>query len=304
MTRSLPLLALLLLAFVACAPFDPRRSEAGNWLTVLSNVTPLGDTQFLPNHAYGSDPRQQLDVYVPRAASAAQPRPVVVFGYGGGLSDGNRDEYRFVGEAFASLGFVTVIYDYRLYPEVSFPTYLQDAALALRWARDNTPQYGGDPKRLILAGHSAGALIAAMLAVNPTYLNQVGMQPSDLSLVLCLSGAYDFYDPEQTLHSGFISDDIARVMLPATLETQPIRFVTGFEPPLLIVHGRQDSVLPVEQARGFVKTLRTRGSRVTYLEYDLDHASTVTTLAQPLRKLSSVYDDLKRELQSRGFLER
>ena len=273
---------------------------------MLSNVTPLGDTQYLPGNAYGANPRQKLDVYIPRVAAtqpAAQPRPVVVFGYGGGLTDGNRDEYRFVGEAFASLGFVTVVYDYRLHPEVSFPTYLQDAALALRWARDNASRFGGDAKRLVLAGHSAGAFIAAMLAVNPTYLNQVGMEPRDLALVLCLSGAYDFYNPSQLMHDGFISDDIARVMRPATFETQPIRFISGEEPPFLIVHGRQDSVLPVEQARGFVQRLRTTGQAVTYLEYDLDHASTVTTLAQPLRELSPLYSDLKRALQSRGLLE-
>ena len=293
----------LVVLLSACAPFDSRRSEAGNWLAVLSNVTPLGDTQYLPGHAYGANPRQKLDVYIPRSA-ASQPRPVVVFGYGGGLTDGNRDEYRFVGEAFASLGFVTVVYDYRLYPEVSFPTYLQDAALALRWARDNASRFGGDAKRLILAGHSGGAFIAAMLAVNPAYLNQVGMQPRELSLVLCLSGAYDFYDPSQPLHDGFISDDIARVMRPATVETQPIRFISGREPPFLILHGRQDSVLPVEQVRGFVRRLRTAGDAVTYLEYDLDHASTVTTLAQPLRGYSSVYSDLRRELQDFGLVKR
>ncbi len=134
-------------------------------------------------------------------------------------------------------------------------------------------------------------------------MSQVGLTPRDLSLVLCLSGAYDFYDPSQPLHDGFISDDIARVMRPATLETQPIRFISGNEPPFVIVHGRQDSVLPVEQARGFVERLRAVGSPVTYLEYDLDHASTVTTLAQPLRKLSPLYGDLKRALQSSGLLE-
>ncbi len=172
MLRITLITSALVIALSACAPFDSRRSEAGNWLAVLSNVTPLGDTQYLPGNAYGPNPRQQLDVYIPRAAAtqpATKPRPVVVFGYGGGLSDGNRDEYRFVGEAFASLGFVTVVYDYRLFPEVSFPTYLQDAVLALRWSRDNASRVGGDAKRLILAGHSAGAFIAAMLAVNPVY---------------------------------------------------------------------------------------------------------------------------------------
>jgi acetyl esterase/lipase len=288
---------------IACAPFDSRKTEAGNWLAVLSNATPLEDAYYLPGYAYGPHERQKLDVYVPRAASNGL-RPTVVFGYGGGFTDGNRDEYRFVGESFAGLGFVTVIYDYRLYPEVRFPSYLEDAALAVRWARDHAVQFGGDATRLILAGHSAGAFMAAMLGVNPVYLERVGLKPQDLSLVLCLSGAYSFYDANQTQHNGFISDDIAKVMLPATAETQPLGFITANLPRFLMVHGRQDAILPVPQARDFVNALRAAGDEVTYLEYDLDHASTVTTLARPLRPLSPVYNDLKRELQRLGLVAR
>jgi acetyl esterase/lipase len=297
-----PLAAVCLLFFAACAPLDPGRSEAGNWLTVLSNVTGTSDTVRLAGFAYGSDPRQRLDVYVPQVA-LSKPRPVLVFGYGGGFTDGKRDEYRFAGEAFASLGFVTVVYDYRLHPQVSFPTYLQDAARAVRWTHDYAYRFNGDAQRLVLAGHSAGAYMAAMLAVNPAYLEGVGLRPKDLNLVVCLSGGYDFYDPARPEHDGFISDDIAKVMLPGTTQTQPIRFVSKDAPPFVIFHGRQDRVLPVDQAQRFVRALRAVGDAPEYLEYDLDHASTVTTLAAPLRGLSGVYADLKRALQQRGLLE-
>jgi acetyl esterase/lipase len=289
---------LLLVGLTACAPFLRSKSEAGNWLSVLSNVTSLEAVSYLPGYAYGAHPRQKLDVYVPKASiSSGKSRPVLVFGYGGGYEDGNRDEYRFVGAAFAEMGFVTVIYDYRLHPEVTFPTYLEDAALAVRWTRDHAVRFGGDPRRLVLAGHSAGAHIAAMLAVNPRYLNAVSMSPRDLALVLCLSGGYDFHDPRRVQNRGFISRDIERVMGGAPLETQPIRFLTRSEPPMLLLHGRNDAILPVDQARAFVKRATAVNAKLKYLEYDLDHASTVTTLAQPLRGLSSVYADVKRELE-------
>jgi acetyl esterase/lipase len=292
-----------LVGLTACAPFIASKTEAGNWLSVLSNVSSLEGVTYLPGYAYGSHSRQKLDVYVPNTPSVA-PRPVFVFGYGGGYADGNRDEYRFVGAAFAQMGFVTIIYDYRLYPEVNFPTYLEDAALALRWVKDRVVRFGGDSSRLVLAGHSAGAHIAAMLAVNPRYLQGVGMTPRDLKLVLCLSGGYDFYDPRRTQNQGFISADIARVMGNAPLETQPITFLTPREPPMLLVHGRNDAILPVEQARTFVQRAKRINAPVTYLEYDLDHASTVTMLAQPLRTFSSVHADLQRELETRGLIAR
>ncbi len=256
----------------------------------------MGNLTKLENFRYGTAARQMLDVYVPKTKA----KGILVFGYGGGFKDGNKDEYGFVGEAFSSLGFVTVVYDYRLNPSVTFPTYLEDAALAVRWAVDNAARFGADAQHLIVAGHSAGAYLTAMLATDKRYLERVGLKPEDIRLALCFSGGFDFYDPNRLEHNGFLSNDFRDVMGNSStyLETQPINFVNGDEAPMLIIHSAEDQILPVTQARSFVEKLRNAGDAVTYLEYpNLDHAQTITTMAQPLRFLSSVYKDVKTQLE-------
>lgn len=123
--------------------------------------------------AFGDDPRHRLDVYVPDDLTG--PAPVVVFFYGGSWRNGDREDYLFVGQALASRGFVAVVPDYRLYPEVTFPGFLDDSASAVRWVRDSIAGYRGDPDRIFLMGHSAGAYNAAMLAVDPRYLEAAGV---------------------------------------------------------------------------------------------------------------------------------
>jgi acetyl esterase/lipase len=293
-----PLFLVSLLWLIGCVPTSAPRTEAGSALKLLSNLTDSSKLTKL-EFAYGARSRQKLDVYVPKPAPT-QPRAVVIFGYGGGYRDGNRDEYAFVGEAFSSLGLITVIYDYRLYPAVSFPTYLEDAALVMRWAVDHARRWNGDATRLILAGHSAGAHIAAMLATNPKYLRAVGLEPRDLQLVISLGGGYDFYDFE----SGFLSKDIAEVMQGVSdpLMTQPIWFLNDHAPPMLLAHARQDQVLPINQARRFRDKAKAVGANLEYFEYDGDHASTVINLAAALRWRSNLFDDIKQSLEKRGLL--
>jgi acetyl esterase/lipase len=120
--------------------------------------------------AYGSLPRQDLDIYTPEQLTSGNRRPVIIFFYGGSWQSGSRANYGFIGRAFAAQGFITVIPDYRLVPEVHFPAFIEDGAAAVRWVRANIARFGGDPHRLILAGHSAGAYNAAMLALDPAWL--------------------------------------------------------------------------------------------------------------------------------------
>lgn len=290
---------LLLILLVACVPSAAMpRTEAGSALYVLSNLAQLENTRRLEGIAYGTHPRQKLDVYIP--ARRAKSKGIVVFGYGGGYKDGNRDEYRFIGQVFAELGLVIVVYDYRLYPEVRFPTYLEDAALAVRWAYDHAAEYGADKYAMLLAGHSAGAHIAALLATNPKYLEQVQMQPRQLGLVLSLGGGYQFWNTQ----TGFISPDIAEVMQGVPpLETQPIEFLTPFSANMVLMHGVNDQVLPIEQARAFAQKAQVAGAEVRLLEYAGDHASTVIDLSSTLRFRSNQYADLLKVLRAWGYIE-
>lgn len=166
--KRLTMLAVALLALVAaaCSP-----------LGLLNHLTPSdGDaTRAAEGVAYGPDPRQVLDVYTPAKPSAAAP--VVVFFYGGSWSSGRRQDYAFVGKALASRGFVTVIPDYRLVPQVRFPAFVQDSAAAVKWAYDHAAQYGGDAGRLAVMGHSAGAYNAMMVALDTHWLAQAGAPP-------------------------------------------------------------------------------------------------------------------------------
>ena len=185
MKQALVTIALLLaavLAVAACAP-----------LALINGLVP-GDTYRAERGiAYGPLERQRLDLYLP-AAPATDPAgaPVIVFFYGGNWNSGARGDYLFAGEAFASQGFVTVLADYRLYPEVKFPDFLNDSARAFAWVEKNIARFGGDPRRIVLAGHSAGAYNAAMLAFNPAYLRAAGADPASVKAFVGLAGPYDF----------------------------------------------------------------------------------------------------------------
>ena len=164
-----------------------RAVSAGRWLLLvvpllLAGCTALSfavanapavhsDSHRIADIAYGELRRQKLDIYVPPMQPSGQ-LPVVVFWYGGAWIEGSKNDYRFVGAALAELGYVTVVPDYRLYPDVRFPAFIDDGALAVRWVRENAAEHGGDPARIVLIGHSAGAHLAAMLAFNRVYLDK------------------------------------------------------------------------------------------------------------------------------------
>ena len=147
-----------------------------------------------------------LDVYKP-SSTGDKRRPVVVFFYGGGWSSGRREDYRFVGRRLAEAGIVAVVADYRTWPATGFPGFVEDGARAVAWARANAADFGGDPERLYVAGHSAGAQIAALIGSDPRYLRAHGLQPHTLAGVIGLSGPYDFDITVRNLAPAFRAID-------------------------------------------------------------------------------------------------
>jgi acetyl esterase/lipase len=292
---------LLLLGLTACAPSELESLG----LSTLSNNSGLEGISRLQNQNYGTLARQKLDIYKP--INAKEPRPVIVFTYGGGFKAGSKDNYGFVAEAFSSLGYVTVIYDYRLYPQVTWPAYLEDGAQAIAWVNKEIIKYGGDPKRIIIAGHSAGAYIAAMLTVNPAYLRAANVPDGTIKAALTFSGAYDFWDDQQKANGGFIGADIQEVMGAAetAAQTQPIRYIQSntnkTAAPFVMVHGSKDDLLNIAQAKSMKTKLETAKIPVTFLEYDMAHATTILAMGKSLRGLGSTFLDVRAELQKLGF---
>jgi len=266
---------LLLLALAACSP-----------LTALNALSPGGASEVSADIAYGDGPRRKLDVYRPRDARG--PVPVVVFFYGGNWVDGERADYAFVGRALASRGIVAVIADYRLYPEVSYPDFLKDVAQAVAWAAREAGRYGGDPKRLYVMGHSAGAYNAAMIALDQRWLAAQGMSPSDLRGWIGLAGPYDFLPIENpTTKPVFHFPDTPG-------ESQPIHRVTAAAPPALLIAARSDKLVNPQRNTGHLAAaLRARGVPVQERYYDkVSHTTLVASIAAPVRWLAPTLDDV------------
>jgi acetyl esterase/lipase len=226
-----------------------------------------------------------LDVYVPPAR--VQPAPVGVFFYGGSWQSGTKATYRFLGSALSRSGLLTLVPDYRVFPEARFPDFLHDAAQAVRWVRDNAEAYGGDPRRIVLLGHSAGAYIAAMLAFDRRWLAEVGLDASrHLRGLIGLAGPYDFLplrDP--TLRDIFGP--------PEKLDaTQPINFVDGKGPPAFLSTGRSDRLVDPHNTERLAARIRAAGGQVTTRQYRwVGHRGIVGAFAPPLRPFAPVLAD-------------
>jgi acetyl esterase/lipase len=242
--------------------------------------------------AYGDGSRHKLDVYAPEARGAAAP--VVFFIYGGGWNRGERSDYQFAARALASRGFVVVIADYRLVPEVRYPEFLEDSAKALRWVQDNIANYGGDPNRLFLAGHSAGAYNAVMLSVDPSFLREYGVTMPILG-VAALSGPYDFYPFEY----GEVQEAFGKASNPEG--TQPINLVTTSTPPMYLATGTTDPIVRMQNTQRFAEKLQANGVWVTTKYYEgFGHMEPVIAMGALWRWRMPVLDDMVAFFQMLG----
>ncbi|MCY7339756.1 MAG: alpha/beta hydrolase [Sphingomonas bacterium] len=242
--------------------------------------------------AFGADPRLKLDVWVPARQGAAK-LPVVVFFYGGGWVSGERRDYGFAARAFAANGFIVIVPDYRLVPGARFPAFVEDGALAVKWARDHAADHGGDPQRISLSGHSAGAYIAAMLALDRRYLTAVGVDPAIIRAAALLSGPYDFYPFTEPRGRDALG------AWPRPAETQPITYARADAPPMLLIHGTADTVVRPFNSEHLATRLATLGAPVELKLYPgRSHIDTIKSLSPFFRGTTPALADSVAFLQT------
>lgn len=269
--------ALALLA--ACSP-----------LSVINAISPAEGVEVFADQAYGTQERQKLDIYRPQGVR--QNAPTVLFLYGGSWERGQREKYAFVGNALALKGFVVAVADYRTYPDVQFPAFVEDAAHAVRWLSENAEKHGGTNNSLHLMGHSAGAHIVAMLALNPAYLEGAGVSRNVLGRWVGLAGPYAFTPSEtRSVRDIFanVTDDAAR----------PIVFADEKAPAALLLHGGDDSTVYPENSQQLADALTKSGAKAqAHIYDDIGHVSLILSLTPPFQGLSGALQDSAQFLKS------
>lgn len=255
-------------------------------LALLDAVVPKdwGTRRVAAGIAFGPHPRHRLDLYGPSRGEG--PLPLFFFVYGGGWNSGRRQEYSAVGRALARLGFLVAIADYRVFPEVRYPRFVEDNALALRWLVAHAASHRGDAHRIVLGGQSAGAYNAMMLALAPGRFGLGDLQPR-LRAVVGLAGPYDFYpfDVQASIDAFGMPDDP-----PAT---QPINLVTPAAPPMFLAHGAKDVTVGPYHTERLAKQLRAAHVPVVERHYAASrHESLILDLMLPFRWRSPLYRDL------------
>jgi acetyl esterase/lipase len=217
---------------------------------------------------------------------------MVVFFYGGDWTHGKRQWYRFVGTALAAQGILVVIPDYRKYPHVTMDGFMQDGARAVAWAHTHATEMGGDPNSLFVMGHSAGGQIAALLSTDPEWLKSYGMRPGDLAGFIGLAGVYDFMPIPASEKDmlGTFGHTLAEQAL-----AQPVRYVSGHEPPMLLLQGTGDHEVDPSNALSLDKTMLAQHEDVTLKLYPgIGHSPLLFALSRPLRHHAPTLADIVR----------
>lgn len=246
--------------------------------------------QELYNRSYGPDPRHRLDLFVPGSVKSGERRKVVLYFHGGAWKYGDTPGHRFVGRALAAKGYVAAVSTYRLYPQVKFPAFVHDAARAVAWIRAHVARFGGDPDRIYLMGHSAGAHIAALVALDPRYMKAAGVPRRALAGVIGLAGPYVF-NPKGWSAIAPVFDAHPNP------SARPVDFVRRFRtlggPRLLLLQGADDRLARMHEGPGLARAYRAVGGKATVKTYrGVGHNGVLLAIARPMRWRAPVLKDI------------
>lgn len=264
----------------ACTQVSLFAVNAPAWFGNYSRTTDI---------AYGELPAQRLDIYRPQNINKA---PIVIFIHGGGWNSGDKNQYRFVGAALAEQGWICASINYRLYPAVKFPAFIDDAALAVKYVHDHASEFGGDPQKIFLLGHSAGAHIATLLALDNHYLQKVNADSGWLHGVIGLAGPYDFipfvhdymYDLFGTADNYWLS--------------QPVTYARANAPPLLLLQGLADTNVLPRNTIHLVAAMQQHGGSAQARYYaGVNHVDIIAALSIPARNRAPVIADIKKFIE-------
>jgi len=257
----------------ACSPF-----------AAVNLLVPRSGYDVHDGIAFGIDSRQKLDIYVPNGLKS--PAPVLLFFYGGNWESGKRADYLAFGQAFASRGIVTVIADYRLYPQVKYPVFVEDGARALAYVHAHISAYAGDPEHIFVAGHSAGAYNAVMLGSDPRYLKTVGGDFSWIRGVIGIAGPYDFLP--------LSASDLIDIFHGANnAEAMPINHIDGPRPPMLLATGSDDSTVGPGNSDRMAAKLKSFGNSAQVIHYPgVGHIGIILSLVPGFRGKTTLQQDI------------
>jgi acetyl esterase/lipase len=274
--------AVVLLQLTAC-------SIASLPLLIVNGMAAVGDYRLTSNLAYGSNAMQQLDVYHVERSPDSPPAAVLIFYYGGcwgACTDLHKADYRFVAQSLVDENTVVVIADYQQYPDVLFAGIMTDVTAVVTWVENNIGSYGGNPKQLFLMGHSSGAHLASMLALDEQYLPTATQ--ANIRGFIGLAGPYDFLPftkPYQPILFGPESH------YPAS---QPINYVDGKEPPLLLLYGQDDDTVGEKNMLNLSAAVKASGGQIESKTYPgLSHSGLLAALSIPLRASNTVREDIR-----------
>lgn len=232
-------------------------------LTLVNLASSTDHFEKITDVAYGSIDRQKLDIYIPKETNNENNanRVLVVYFYGGAWESGSKNKYKFIAATLTQQGYTVAIPDYRLYPEVVFPSFVEDAALAIAWLQKNHEEYISHVERIYLMGHSAGAHIASLLTTNEQYLNKAEVNTENLAGFIGLAGPYNFLP---------LKSNKLKKIFPEKIRTssQPIKYIDGNEMPILLLHGKKDTTVLPKNSESLAEKIKSKNGNVTLRLYE------------------------------------